>query len=58
MSPRWFSKSALPFKKMWADDPYWLPLVLAGKNLNCKFKLSKNGKIIDAQVTEVENFST
>ena len=56
MKPRWFNKNKLPFEKMWADDPYWLPLVLAGKQLKCKFKLSENGKIVSSEVLEVANF--
>lgn len=52
MKPRWFKQNSLPFEQMWADDPYWLPAVLAGKKLLCKFKLSKNGKIVSSEVLE------
>ncbi|MBU6390052.1 8-oxo-dGTP diphosphatase [Patescibacteria group bacterium] len=30
MRPEWFPVETLPFEQMWADDPVWLPLVLAG----------------------------
>lgn len=56
MRPRWFNRNELPYEQMWADDPYWLPQVLTGNKLRCEFKLSKTGKIISAQVLEVENF--
>ncbi len=29
MRPEWFPVEKLPFEQMWADDPVWLPLVLA-----------------------------
>jgi 8-oxo-dGTP diphosphatase len=32
--PLWMHLSALPFDQMWADDRYWLPAVLAGKNVD------------------------
>lgn len=56
MKPRWFNKNKLPFEKMWADDPYWLPLVLVGKKLKCKFKLSETGKIESSEIIEVSDF--
>lgn len=56
MKPRWFNKNELPYKKMWADDPYWLPLVLVGKKLKCKFKLSETGKIESSEIIEVSDF--
>jgi mutator protein MutT len=56
MKPKWFAKDSLPYDQMWADDPYWLPKILDGKKLLCKFKLSENGKIISSKVLEVENF--
>lgn len=37
MIPRWFPLDALPLAEMWPDDPYWLPLVLAGKRVRAYF---------------------
>lgn len=38
MRPRWFSIGTatpdlepIPYTKMWADDVYWVPLLLAGE---------------------------
>ena len=28
--PHWFPVNRLPFKRMWADDRVWMPLLLAG----------------------------
>lgn len=33
MKPQWFAHSEIPYPEMWADHPYWLPLILAGKNV-------------------------
>ena len=33
MKPQWFSREDIPYSEMWADDPHWLPLILAGKNV-------------------------
>jgi len=44
MLPRWFEHSEIPYKKMWVDDQYWLPLLLSGKNFEGKFLFTKDGK--------------
>lgn len=31
MRPQWFAEGEIPFAQMWADDVYWVPYVLAGK---------------------------
>ncbi|TRM60338.1 NUDIX hydrolase domain-like protein [Schizophyllum amplum] len=30
MRPAWYAVSDIPYPQMWADDPYWLPLLVAG----------------------------
>ena len=32
MRPQWFLEDDLPFDKMWPDDRYWMPFLLAGKS--------------------------
>ena len=32
MAPQWVATAALPYERMWADDIFWLPLLLAGKH--------------------------
>jgi len=48
MNPQWFKLEEIPFKNMWADDPYWFPLFLK-KN---KFK----GMIIFKDNDEILNY--
>ncbi len=37
MKPRWFKFKNIPYKLMWPDDRYWLPLVLKGKTVKGEF---------------------
>ena len=30
MRPAWYSVDDVPYAQMWEDDPYWLPLLVAG----------------------------
>ena len=56
MKPRWFGIEEIPFKKMWSDDEYWLPLFLKGKKFKGKFLFdsAKSNKIISSELKEVE----
>ena len=45
MRPKWFKVNNLPFKKMWPDDPFWLPLVLNGEKVEASFKFEKDGQV-------------
>lgn len=56
MAPQWFKVSELPLESMWADDPYWLPLVLAGKKVSATFTLDANDAIVSHDVKEVSGF--
>lgn len=53
MKPEWFSQSNIPYENMWPDDPYWLPLILSGKGVECKFLFDKNNKILEKEVKEL-----
>ena len=43
---RWFNFEDIPFDEMWADDRYWLPLVLKGKSFKGIFYFDGEGKTI------------
>ncbi|MBI3255858.1 MAG: 8-oxo-dGTP diphosphatase [Candidatus Andersenbacteria bacterium] len=53
MRPNWFSLNEIPYEKMWADDPYWLPQVLAGKKLAATFWFKDIKTLLRHQVREV-----
>jgi 8-oxo-dGTP diphosphatase len=43
---RWFPIAEIPLDQMWDDDRYWLPDVLAGKNLKKRFYFGPDNKVI------------
>ena len=53
MSPRWFSHADIPFNDMWPDDQYWLPKVLAGKNIEGTFHFKDTNTIISYDIQEL-----
>ena len=42
----WFDLGKIPFKRMWADDQYWVPLLLQGKKFDGVFYFDKKGEKI------------
>lgn len=50
---KWFSNEEVPYYDMWADDKYWLGLVLQGKAFDADFFFDeKNEKITKYQLKE------
>lgn len=43
MKPQWYKHKEIPFDKMWQDDYYWLPNVLAGKRIEGEFHFNEDG---------------
>jgi len=54
MAPRWFKVAELPYDTMWADDPHWLPQVLAGKRLRTTFVMNPDETVKDFTIMEVD----
>ena len=50
MRPQWFSLDKIPYAKMWPDDPYWLPLILEGKNIEGIFHFKDVNTIISHEI--------
>jgi len=50
MKPQWIPINKIPYQRMWADDPYWLPYVLKGRNVKGKFSFDAKGAVIDYKV--------
>lgn len=51
MAPKWFRAHELPLDKMWDDDRYWLPRILDGEKLKCRFVLNDRDKVIEKKLT-------
>lgn len=50
MKPQWFDFDKIPYKQMWPDDPYWLPLFLEGKKFAARFLFGDKDVIIEHEV--------
>ena len=53
MAPEWFALDKIPYEKMWVDDTFWLPQVLAGKTINAAFHFSNDGSEILNQKIDI-----
>ena len=47
MKPKWYTREKIPYKKMWSDDEYWIPKVLAGKKIEGEFYFRPDGNTFD-----------
>ena len=55
MKPEWFNVKSIPYKNMWADDEYWLPLILKNKRIKAKFVFKPdNETILEHEINEIE----
>ena len=55
MKPKWFRPKDIPFKKMWSDDIFWIPKVIAGKLLNARFLFGEKDKVLEKDVKAVKS---
>jgi 8-oxo-dGTP diphosphatase/2-hydroxy-dATP diphosphatase len=56
MKPQWFFVDEIPFKEMWPDDIYWVPLFLKGRKFKGKFKFGKGDSILEKEIVLVKDF--
>lgn len=55
MRPQWFLHEDIPYNKMWPDDKFWLPLLLAGKNFEAEFLFADTNTIIKHELKILTN---
>ena len=53
-NPFWCGVEAIPFEKMWADDAYWLPQMLAGQKFNGRFIFEEEAILWDQVLLDQE----
>ena len=53
MRPRWIKASAIDYDQMWPDDRYWLPRVLAGRDIEAYFHLDANHNILLHNIIDI-----
>lgn len=51
--PLWVAQDQLPLSRMWPDDQFWLPRVLAGERLEGEF-LFDDGRLLTHRLRTVE----
>lgn len=54
MKPQWFCIDEIPFKEMWPDDIYWIPLFLKGKKFKGKFLFGEADAVLEKEIIEVK----
>lgn len=52
MRPAWFSVDKIPFKDMWPDDEYWMPLFLKRREFRGRFVFDEKGCILAKELSE------
>ena len=56
MAPAWFPLDRIPYDRMWQDDAYWLPKVLAGQAIDAEFRFGEdNETVTEWRITELES---
>ena len=56
MAPQWYKVKDIPYDDMWQDDIVWLPQVLKGKKLDCRFTFNHDDTMTGASFTIVGSF--
>ncbi|KDO32452.1 hypothetical protein SPRG_02929 [Saprolegnia parasitica CBS 223.65] len=54
MRPQWYTYDAIPYDDMWADDKFWLPSVLAGRNIIGQFDFAADETKIHDYVLDTD----
>ena len=54
MKPQWYFVDEIPFREMWPDDIYWIPLFLKGKKFKGKFLFGEKDAILEKEITLVK----
>ncbi|MDR2337645.1 MAG: 8-oxo-dGTP diphosphatase [Deltaproteobacteria bacterium] len=54
MSPKWFKISDIPYNKMFADDIFWLPLILEEKYILADFDFNKDWTLASSNIIEIK----
>lgn len=54
MRPQWYFVDEIPFKEMWPDDIYWIPLFLKGKKFKGKILFGEKDTILEKEIVLVK----
>lgn len=54
MTPQWFHIDEIPFRQMWPDDVYWMPLFLKNRQFRGRFVFGQGDKILEQEIEMLE----
>jgi len=54
MKPQWFKISQIPYKSMWSDDPYWMPLFLKEKKFTGHILFDEKEQVLKSEIKETD----
>lgn len=54
MAPEWFEIKDIPYSRMWEDDEFWLPQVIAGNKVYGEFTFDENDRLLTHNVEVVD----
>lgn len=52
MTAEWFHIDSIPYTQMWADDKYWMPILLNNKRFLGEFLFNPKHEIVDYKLEE------
>ncbi|HTY40041.1 MAG TPA: 8-oxo-dGTP diphosphatase [Candidatus Paceibacterota bacterium] len=55
MRPQWFYVDEIPFKDMWPDDVYWMPLFFTGKKFKGRILFQGHDTILKNELEVVDS---
>lgn len=58
MAPHWFNIDAIPFPKMWIDDPYWFPYLLENIQFIGRLELKREDFVSFYSITNLNTNET
>jgi 8-oxo-dGTP diphosphatase len=56
VDPKWYEIDNIPYKQMWPDDEFWLPLILTGNLVKASFTFGRGDVIIAKKIEQVRSF--
>ena len=57
MRPQWFVFADIPYDMMWADDIYWLPLLLEGKKFRTRILFDPEDNVLEKMIEETDSLN-
>ncbi len=54
MRPQWFDVGEIPFKDMWKDDVYWMPLFHKGHSFKGRFLFDDKDEVLEHEVAVLQ----